>query len=227
MLWVERSLSTAVADAKSTDMLAVAAQAAAGQGDEIAASATSIGTYMDAIEALGGETGWPRAAALPGTDVVGLMESISEAQRKDVTRLPALALRAFGIVYAITKAVRGEMFADGTLNPIEARPNRLPMGIMAKRIDAIRDKPLAHLWRDVIESWIIAQHVHWSAVRGSDGKKRLRIGLEGSGWIRVRPKPSTFFRATPDRLATLLSLGSECGLFARSADKELHFGRLD
>jgi hypothetical protein len=99
------------------------------------------------------------------------------------------------------------------------------MGVIAKRVETIWDKPLANLWRDVIENWVIAQHVHWSAVRGIDGKKRLRIGLEGSGWIRVRPKPSTVFNATPDRLSTLLSLGSECGLFARSADKVLHFGR--
>jgi hypothetical protein len=225
MLWIERSLSTAVANAKSTDELVRAAQGAAVRWDEIAASAATVGAYFDAVEVLGGNSGWPRAAALPDTDAISLMEQLSEAQRKDPSRLPALALRAFGIVYAVTKAVRGEKSPEGKFNPIEARPDRLPMGIMAKRIEAIRDKPLAYLWRDVIENWIIAQHIHWSAVRGTDGKKRLRIGLEGSGWIRVRRKPSTVFNATPDRLATLLSLGSECGLFARSADKVLHFGR--
>src|SRR5262249_33485596 len=103
-----------------------------------------------------------------------------------------------------------------------ARPDRLPMGIMVKRIEAIKERPLAFLWRDVIEHWIIAQHVHWSAVRGGDGKQRLRIGLEGAGWIRVRSRLSTVFHATPDRLATLLSLGSECDLFVRSPDKILH-----
>jgi hypothetical protein len=225
MLWVERSLSTAVADAKTTEALVLAAHAAAAQVDEIAASASSVGAYMDAIEDLGRETGWPRAAARPVTDIVVMIERLSEAQRKDVTRLPGLALRAFGIVNAMTKAFRAENFAESGLNPLERRSDRLPMGIMAKRIEAIRDKPLAFLWRDVIKSWIIAQHVHWSAVRGSDGKKRLRIGLEGSGWIRVRPKPSSSFGVTPDRLVTLLSLGSECGLFAKSLDKPLHFGR--
>lgn len=226
MLWVERSLSTAVADAKPTDELVAEAHSSAVK-DELVASAETVGEYMKAIENLGAPPGWPHAAALPGTDLVELMELIHQAQRKDVTRLPALALKSFGIVYAMTMAFRGESLGEGMRDPIEARPDRLPMGVMARRIEVIRDKPLSHLWRDIIESWIIGQHVHWSAVRGSDGKKRLRIGLEGSGWIRVRPKPSSFFRATPDRLATLLSLGSECGLFARSAEKEMHFGRLN
>ena len=225
MLWVERSLSVQVAEAKATDELAVAARVASEQGDEIAASATNVGGYFDSVEAIGEESGWPRAAALAGTDVVTLMDQLHEAQRKEISRLPALALRAFAIVYAITNAFRGEKFPDGIFDPIEARPDRLPMGVMAKRIEAIKDKPLSFLWRDVIEHWIIAPHDHWSAVRGTDGKKRLRIALEGPGWIRVRPRPSAVFNATPDRLATLLSLCSECGLFARSADKVLHFGR--
>jgi hypothetical protein len=164
---------------------------------------------MAAVEALGAVSGWPRAAASRDTDLVDLMERLSAAQRKDVSRLPALALRAFGIVYAITKAFRGETFSEGTFNPIDARPDRLPMGVMVKRIEAIKDKPLTFLWRDVIERWIIAQHVHWSAVRGTDGKKRLRIGLEGPGWIRVRPKASAVFNATPDRLATRAGLAGD------------------
>jgi hypothetical protein len=224
MLWIERSLSNEVANAKPTDELVDAAQAAASRGDSIAASAVSVGGYMDAIEALGADSGWPSAAALPDTDLVHLMERLSAAQRKGVSRLPALILRAFAIIYAITKAFQGENFPKETFNPIDARPDRLPMGVMVKRIEAIKEKPLAFLWRDVIERWVIAQHVHWSAVRGTDGKKRLRIGLEGPGWIRVRPKASTVFNATPDRLATLLSLGSECGLFTRSTEKVLYFG---
>lgn len=224
LLWVERSLGTSVAAAKPTDQLVAAAHASA-MTDKLVGSAEKVGEYMKEIESLGTAAGWPGSAALPGTDVVELMELLHEAQRKDVTRLPALALKSIAIVYAMTKVFRGERLSAGIRDPIEARPDRLPMGAMAKRIELLWEKPLSHLWRDIIESWIIGQHVHWSAVRGSDGKKRLRIGLEGSGWIRVRPKPSTFFRATPDRLATLLSLGSECGLFSRSPDKAMHFGQ--
>lgn len=225
MLWVERSLSDSAAAARNTDELAAAAQSAATTHDELAAGAASTDDYMDAVEGMGAAAGWPRAASVPPLDIVALMDGLHAAQRKDVTRVPALALRAFAIVYAITKSVRGHRLPEGIVDPIEARPDRLPMGIMVRRIDAMRRKPLVALWRDVIEHWIIAQHVHWSAVRGGDGKKRLRIGLEGSGWIRVRPDPSAGFRATPDRLLTLLSLGSECGLFVRGGGSEPSFGR--
>jgi hypothetical protein len=65
---------------------------------------------------------------------------------------------------------------------------------------------------------VIGQHVHWSAVRGGDGKKRLRIGLEGDGWMKVRRTSSGVFEPTGDRLQTMLSLGVSCGLFARDGD---------
>jgi hypothetical protein len=105
LLWIERSLSDTVAGAKSTDEL-VAAALAASAGDDIAESAQSVGAYMTAVESLGAVVGWPSAAALPGTGLVLLMEQLAEAQRKDVSCLPALALRAFGIVYALAARPR-------------------------------------------------------------------------------------------------------------------------
>jgi hypothetical protein len=226
MLWVERSISPDVAQGRCTEQLAVEAHSEASRNDEMIASSKSVGAYVDAVSAIGDETGWPRAAAMSKTDIVDLMEFLQEAQRRDPTKIPALALRAFAIVYAITQAMKD--LADRlpeTSNPLEARPDRLPMGLMARRIDAIRNKSLLALWCDVIENWIIAQHVHWSAIRGVDGKKRLRIGLESSGWIRVRSSPSREFVPTPDRLLTLLSLGSECGLFERQDSNQPLFGR--
>lgn len=224
MLWVERSISTSVAEGKRTEQLAAEAYSEASRHDDMIASSKSVGAYVDAVAALGSR--WPRAAATSKTDVVALMDSLLEAQRRDLTQIPALALRAFALVFAITRAMRvqAEQLTE-TANPIEARPDRLPMGLMVRRIDAIRDKSLVTLWSDVIENWIIAQHVHWSAIRGVDGKKRLRIGLEASGWIRVRSSPSRGFAPTPDRLLTLLSLGSECGLFRREDSDEPLFGR--
>lgn len=87
--------------------------------------------------------------------------------------------------------------------------------MMVKRMSAISVRPFREFWREVIEMWVIAQHVHWSAVRGTDGKKCLRLALEGSGWIRVRKKASRQFDPTQDRLLSMLSLGVECDLFER------------
>lgn len=227
MLWVEQSISTDVAQGRSTEQLAVEAHSEASKKDEVIRLAKSVGAYVDAVSEIGDVAGWPDAVVMSRTDTVELTERLQEAQRRDPTKIPALALRAFAIVYAITKAM--SELAEGlpeTANPLEARPDRLPMGLMVRRIDAIRNKSLPALWCDVIENWIIAQHVHWSAIRGVDGKKRLRIGLESSGWIRVRPSPSREFAPTPDRLLTLLSLGSECGLFERQDSNQPLFGRV-
>jgi hypothetical protein len=134
-----------------------------------------------------------------------------------VSAVPKLALLAIGVVYAITKACMSEDAGRTPTNFIDSRPDRLPMGLMARRIDMLRDKPLRSLWNEVIERWVIAQHIHWSAVRGGDEKQRLRIGLEGGGWIRVGTRAIGLFVPTSDRLATLLSPGSECGLFRKRA----------
>jgi len=228
MVWIERalprpmsnvSITAAGSHAKSTDELAQAADVLSAE------SSPTVGTYVDKIIALAGDHGWPTAASVPGADVVELVEKLSEAQRRDVAAVPKLALWAIGVVYAITKACVSENTERLPTDFIEARPDRLPMGLMARRIDMLRDKPLRFLWNEIIERWVIAQHVHRSAVRGGDGKQRLRIGLEGAGWIRVGTRAIGPFDPTPDRLGTLLSLGSECGLFRKGADATPRYGR--
>ncbi|MBR0958373.1 hypothetical protein [Bradyrhizobium japonicum] len=226
MLWVEQSLSHNVAEGKRTEQLAIEANSEASKYDDMIASSKSVAEYVDAVLAAGNGIGWPKAAASAKTDIVELMGRLQEAQRRDIPKIPGLALRAFAVVYAVTQAMRESVDKlPETPNPVEARPDRLPMGLMVRRIDAIRNKPLVSLWCDVIENWIVAQHVHWSAIRSIDGKKRLRIALETSGWIRVRSSPSRAFVPTPDRLLTLLSLGSECGLFKRQDGDQPLFGR--
>lgn len=42
-------------------------------------------------------------------------------------------------------------------------------------------------------------------IRGGDAKQRLRVGLEGDGWILVRKGVSGYFVPTSYRLATLLA----------------------
>ena len=107
MVWIERALPKPLSDGsataagshvKSTEELAGAADALCAE------SSPTVGAYVDAVVALAGEHGWPAAAALPGTDVVALIEELSEAQRKDVSAVPKIALLAIGVVYAITKA---------------------------------------------------------------------------------------------------------------------------
>jgi hypothetical protein len=82
---------------------------------------------------------------------------------------------AIGVVYAIIKACISEAAEKMPTNFIDARPDRLPMGLMARRIDMLRDRPLQSLWNEVIERWVIAQH------EPSDNSvaKRSDVGTNG------------------------------------------------
>lgn len=215
LLWTEANLGKDSIRARTSDQLASEADAAARRDDPLASAAATVGGYLDAVERLGLPKGWPAAAAEPDTDVVGLMGQLVLAQ-KDRDALPGLCLKSFAVVHAVSRGLRQQGVPKAAGAPLDGRPDRLPFGILERQLDELRDRPLAALWRRVIENWVIGQHVHWSAVRGGDGKKRLRIALDDRGWIRVRSHTSGWFRPTDDRLLTMLSLGSECGLFTRT-----------
>lgn len=216
LLWTEANLEKDGIRARTSDQLASEADAEARRDDALASAAATVGEYLDAVERLGLPKSWPAAAAEPDTDVVGLMEQLVLAQQKDRGALPALCLKSFAVVYAVSRGLRQQGVPKAAGAPLDGRPDRLPFGILEGQLDELRDRRLAYLWHRVIENWVIGQHVHWSAVRGGDGKKRLRIALDDRGWIRVRSHTSGGFHPTDDRLLTMLSLGSECGLFTRT-----------
>ena len=216
LLWTEANLGEDSRRAWTSDQLASEADAAARRDDALASSAETVGGYLDAVERLGLPKGWPAAAAEPDIDVVGLMERLVFIQRNDRSMLPGLCLKSFAVVHAISRGLRQQGVPKAAGAPLDGRVDRLPFGILERQFEELHDRPLAVLWRRVIENWVIGQHVHWSAVRGGDGKKRLRIALDDHGWIRVRSHTGGWFRPTDDRLLTMLSLGSECGLFTRT-----------
>lgn len=222
LLWLERVLSENrvgnLFQPKPSEDIIARAHAAALEKDVAYAASETVGDFLLAVELEGDTRGWPEASSVGSTDVVSLLSDLIEAQRKDITRVPALAARSFAIVRAITNAFDGQPAPEGLADAIEGRPDRLPMGLMTRRLEAISGRPLMFIWQEIIESWVIGQHVHWSAVRGGDGKKRLRIGLEGDGWMKVRSGSSGFFEPTGDRLYTMLSLGVSCGLFSRDTE---------
>lgn len=213
LVWVERRIEELGYEA-STERLAQMAEDEARSADPDA-GAPSVGEYLQNVASEGEPYGWPEALAKGDTDVVGLIHKIVEAQRHNPGQLPALCLRAYAIVDAATKGLRRWGIVEGGSDPLAGRPERLPPTQAATRLQSLRHGPMVALWRDVIEVWVIGQHVRWSAMRGGDGKKRLRLALEGSSWIRVRPGYSGPFEPTPDRLGSLMRLSSACGLVVR------------
>jgi hypothetical protein len=69
----------------------------------------------------------------------------------------------------------------------------------------------------VFEQHVISQHLSVAARRFDGGTQRLRITIEEEGLtpLTARPLP---LRVTPDRLATALSLMSDCDLAKHTAD---------
>lgn len=220
MMWAETFLAESKNRSRTIDEIVDHAHSSCRSTDPEYANSASVGDYMAKIHASADNMGWPAAASLPTTDVVALMNQLQQAQYSNLTLIPGLVVRSIAVVRAVTKEFMVEPLADGVLNSIEGRPDRMPMGLMTRRIDALAHRPLISIWKEVIERWVIGQHVHWSAVRGGDGKKRLRIGLEGDGWMLVRKQPSGGFAPTPDRLWTLLALGTACGIFSTSDEWE-------
>lgn len=223
LLWLERLLSEGrigtMYQPKTSEEIIARAHEAAAAGDPVYASSATVGDFLLAIEIEGETIGWPGASSAGTTDAVSMIAELIEAQRRDVTRVPALAARSFAIVRAVANAFQGRRPPSGLTDGVEGRPDRLPMGLMARRLEAVGARPMRFIWKEIVESWVIGQHVHWSAVRGGDGKKRLRIGLEGDGWMRVRRSSSRgVYEPTGDRLQTMLSLAVSCGLFSRDAD---------
>jgi hypothetical protein len=71
--------------------------------------------------------------------------------------------------------------------------------------------------RFVFEQHVISQHLSVAARRFDGGTQRLRITIEEEGLTPLTPSPLPL-RVTPDRLATALSLMSDCDLIKHTAD---------
>jgi hypothetical protein len=112
--------------------------------------------------------------------------------------------------------------AEAPETPAGESIDRLPLAIVARDVRLrMRDSP-ASLMAHVIEAWVFGQHVYWSVGRGladaRSGRRRLlrlRVVLEEGGWARSPGAQPGVPNATPDRLATMLSLATEAGLVDR------------
>jgi hypothetical protein len=186
----------------------------AARDHEDGADASAVGLYLDQAASRAGEEGWPAAAGVGTTDIFELMNDILQAQYEDgCQRVPGLALRGLAYVHAMTRALRHSGVAGGLLGPLGGQPDRLPLETASNALQAARERSLGSVWAEIVERWVIGQHVRWSVARNGDGTQRLRVALDERGWVRLRKgEPSGPFGPTPDRLATALALAAECDL---------------
>lgn len=216
--WIETRIDDGGA---SSENLADDAEAAARETED-GADAATLGSYLDLVTARADGHGWPAACGLAGeADIFAVMAELQEAQWEEgCPRVPGLALRALAMADAMTVALRSKGSLSAETGPLGGQADRLPLLLARKRLHAARDRSLKGLWLEMVEAWVIGQHVRWSVVRNGDGTQRLRIALGDRGWIRLRKGLSGPFGPTPDRLSTALALSSACGLIRRTSDPD-------
>ncbi|MBB3650124.1 hypothetical protein FHX14_006368 [Rhizobium sp. BK619] len=115
-------------------------------------------------------------------------------------------------MYAALKREGGD---DGRFGELGGRSDRFPISLQHRRLVSLAEATVETLWRELIESWVIAQHVRWSVARNGDGTQRLRLALGDNGWLRVHKRVSGPFGPTPDRLLSALSLASQGRMIVR------------
>ena len=215
LCWVESFIS-ANGGAVSTEAMVEAADRLA-RASEDGADAPTVGAYLEVVRNRGGESGWPDACAWrPETDIFDLMADIGGAAwQMDWDRLPGLCLRAIASAEAMTSGVKRLAEGRQVASLLGGPPDRLPLLEASRQLARLHDQPLPDLWRELILSWVLAQHVRWSVARNGDGKQRLRVTLDDEGWIQLRPT-ARGAALMADRIETTLSLGADCGLFVES-----------
>jgi hypothetical protein len=219
LCWIEDFIGKAGGVA-SAEAMAGAADTAAKESEE-GADAQSVGSYLDAVAARGGQEGWPASCAWnTSTDIFNLMHGLSSAVwQGEWDDIPRLALRGIATSEAIASSVRTFKAAQGAMNPLAGTLDRLPLSEASRQLRLFEGQSMRSLWMEIILSWVLAQHVRWSVARNGDGKQRLRVTLDEGGWTRLRPNARAV-AIMPDRIETALSLGAECGIFASMRNAE-------
>jgi hypothetical protein len=217
LCWLEDFIAKAGGVAPAEAMAAAADEAA--RVEEEGADAGSVGSYLNEAASRGTDEGWPRSCAWHApTDIFDLMDSLSTSVRQEQwERVPGLALRGIAFAEAVASGVRALGPVPGIANPLGGAADRLPLSEASRQLRALKTQSMSALWKEIILSWVLAQHVRWSVARNGDGKQRLRVTLDEGGWTRLRTG-SRSVALMPDRIGTALSLGAECGLFSAARD---------
>lgn len=215
LVWIEAQIDER-GGALDAEDLATAAATDARYTEDQADSAT-VGIYLAAAASRGAAVGWPAACAhLADTDVFTLMAELFSAQARQISRIPGLVIRSLAFAEAMAGGLRESGIDSSARGPLGGNADRLPLNAMSRHLGLLRDHSMRDLWREIILSWVLAQHIRWSVSRNGDGTQRLRLALDEGGWVRLRANRSGPFSPTPDRLAACLSLASDCGLITVS-----------
>jgi len=126
-----------------------------------------------------------------------------------------LALRILYICAEFTDALEKQETVTGLLR--YGGPERISLVYWRDFLRRCATVRFDEFLRLVFEQYVISQHLSVAARRFDGGTQRLRITIEEEGLTPLIATPLPL-RVTPDRLATALSLMSDCNMIKRSAD---------
>ncbi|CVI24539.1 hypothetical protein AGR4A_pAt10175 [Agrobacterium tumefaciens str. B6] len=95
--------------------------------------------------------------------MVVLSERLTIAQRgapSSYETIPGLAVTALCYVEAICAALKREGADDGKFGELGGRSDRFPISLQHRRLLSLAEATVETLWRELIETWVIAQHVN-------------------------------------------------------------------
>lgn len=139
---------------------------------------------------------------------LNLFERIVEAQSALADDIDAVPFAAWRILL-LTSALTLELAAKGTPIHWLARGQVLRVSLLhwaefiKKRIDE-GDKLIC---QQVVETYLVSQHLRVATIRRQEGRQKLRIALEDEGLVSLLPRGKDWRpRVTSDRLSPLLEL---------------------
>lgn len=126
-----------------------------------------------------------------------------------------------GLARAVARGLAQSLSNAPTETESYDREDRLPLRLAARQARAKSELPAGELFRHILESWTLAQHVYWAVGRGlQDARRggkailRLKVVMDEGGWSALPGRGRLHPNPTADRIGTALSLGLECGLIA-------------
>lgn len=157
---------------------------------------------------------WVEGLVPAASGPIELMAAIEDALG-DQTEADLPRSLAAGLAFCLASGTGAESSSE--------RDDRLPLRRARREAISRAAMPVEEFVRHVFESWVLAQHTYWSVGRGlADARARarsllrLKVILDEGGWT-LAPGVSPGLPPAParDRLATAVSLATECGMFER------------
>jgi hypothetical protein len=164
------------------------------------------------IESFGDMDRYLTLAAKGGPDCIfGLVARLFESIEEDVNQAVPTAARLLLVTSALTNWLLLENELQGLIS--KGGAERVSLSHQLRHFTNRGDLSFGEWVCEVIETWVIGQHLKFATYRFDGGTQRLRFTFDEDGLEFLAEKPSSPI-VSRDHLAAALSLMAECDLVA-------------